>query len=63
MSNTTVPVLTEGGHLENKGPLIVGICWAFTGLSTVFVAARIYVRGYILRKYQLDDFFTILSIV
>ncbi|KAH9239043.1 hypothetical protein K456DRAFT_1827471 [Colletotrichum gloeosporioides 23] len=29
--------------MEDKGPLIIAACWAFTGLSLLFVAARLFI--------------------
>ena len=45
------------------GPTIVATCWAVTALGTIFVGARIYVRGVILKKLHSDDYFSILALV
>ncbi|KAK1535871.1 integral membrane protein [Colletotrichum paranaense] len=41
---------------ENKGPSSLGIIISVTALSTLFTAARLYVRGVILKKVHSDDY-------
>ncbi|KAF4119522.1 hypothetical protein GMORB2_4652 [Geosmithia morbida] len=48
---------------QDKGPRIVSVCWAVTAFSTLFVIARVYVRGYVQRKLQQDDYWTLLALV
>ncbi|KAH6843415.1 hypothetical protein B0I37DRAFT_346927 [Chaetomium sp. MPI-CAGE-AT-0009] len=48
---------------HNKGPLILAISFAVTALSTVFVAARLFTRAYIIKKLYLDDYFIFISMV
>lgn len=44
---------------QDKGPYTIAICWAVTAFSTLFVIARLYVRGKIMGKLQSDDWFTV----
>lgn len=46
---------------ENKGPWILITCWVVTAISTLFVVARIYVRGFLQRKFQQDDVWVIIA--
>ncbi|KAL4938830.1 hypothetical protein BDV06DRAFT_200073 [Aspergillus oleicola] len=41
---------------QTKGPRIVGIFWAFYGVSLVMVSARLYIRARWLRNIGLDDY-------
>ncbi|RYP61818.1 hypothetical protein DL770_009711 [Monosporascus sp. CRB-9-2] len=47
----------------NKGPIVIGIICAVTALSTVFAAARLFVRGKIKGKLLLDDYVIIISVL
>ncbi|KAI8281972.1 hypothetical protein K4K59_008077 [Colletotrichum sp. SAR11_240] len=49
--------------MEDKGPLIIAACWAFTGLSLLFVAARLFVRLAVYNKLMSDDYWIILSTI
>lgn len=46
---------------EDKGPKILALCWTFTALSSLFVAARLYARYSVHRKIFADDYWIILS--
>lgn len=48
---------------ENKGPWIVITCWVVTAVATLFVFARLYVRGWMMRKLQQDDYWTVIAMV
>lgn len=54
---TTAEVGSDVWIAQNKGPSIVTVCWTLTALGTVFVAARLYVRGMICNKLQADDYY------
>lgn len=43
--------------------MINALCWAFTALALLFVAARLFVRGAVHRKLFSDDYWIILSAV
>ncbi|KAK1505117.1 integral membrane protein [Colletotrichum abscissum] len=47
---------------QDKGPIIVIVCWIVTAISTCFVFGRVYVRGKIMKKFQSDDWFIILGL-
>ncbi|KAF6791411.1 integral membrane protein [Colletotrichum sojae] len=53
---------TPEWEAENKGPASLGIIISVTILSTLFTAARLYVRGRILGKFHLDDFLIVASV-
>ncbi|GKT51196.1 uncharacterized protein ColSpa_11377 [Colletotrichum spaethianum] len=48
---------------ENRGPTALGIVISVSTLSTLFTAARLFVRGKILGKVHLDDFLIIASVL
>ncbi|KAJ4397758.1 hypothetical protein N0V93_001994 [Gnomoniopsis smithogilvyi] len=48
---------------ENKGPVIITTCWIFSVLSTVFVAGRLWVRGAVWKKIQLDDHLVVAALI
>jgi hypothetical protein len=48
---------------QDKGPAILVVCWTMLAISTLFVIARLCVRGFILRQLRSDDYFTALALV
>ncbi|KAK4233520.1 hypothetical protein C8A03DRAFT_19421 [Achaetomium macrosporum] len=48
---------------EDKGPGIIATICVVTVLETLFCAARIYTRGRILGRLQLDDYLVVLSVI
>lgn len=40
---------------DDKGPSIIIVCWVFTALALLFLVARLFVRGHILKKFHADD--------
>ena len=48
---------------QNKGPWILITCWLVTAVSTLFVLARVYVRGWMQGKLQQDDYWTMIAMV
>lgn len=48
---------------ENKGPGILAACYTVEVIATFFVAARLFVRGRMMGKWQLDDWLIIVSMV
>ncbi|KAJ0160579.1 hypothetical protein CTA2_7724 [Colletotrichum tanaceti] len=48
---------------ENKGPTAIGIIVSVSVLSTLFTAARLFVRGKILGKVHLDDHLIVISVL
>ncbi|KAK1716856.1 uncharacterized protein BDZ83DRAFT_37886 [Colletotrichum acutatum] len=59
MSNATIPSegVGPGASLpsETRQPLVVGIISMFIALVAIFMAIRVYIRGYLLRGWGLDD--------
>ncbi|RAL00135.1 uncharacterized protein BO80DRAFT_408880 [Aspergillus ibericus CBS 121593] len=47
---------TEHGNAsDDKGPMILAVLWALTGLTTVLVIARMYIRTSLLHNLGADD--------
>lgn len=61
MSSSTMG--SAAWRAENKGPVIITTCWTFSVLSTVFVAGRLWVRGSVWKKIQLDDHLVVAALV
>lgn len=47
----------------NKGPSILATIITVSVLSTLFTAARLWVRGKILRQFHADDWLIVVSVV
>ena len=47
----------------SDGPAIIAIVGTFTGISALFVAARLYVRIKLMRNIGLDDYLIVLAMV
>lgn len=47
----------------NKGPAILASCYTVEVVASFFVAARLFVRGRMMGKWQLDDWLIIVSMV
>lgn len=48
---------------DDKGPMIIAVCWVFTGLALLFVSGRLYVRAFLHHKLSSDDYLIIFSSV
>lgn len=59
----TLPPLDPALAGENHSPHVIASICIVVALSTVFAAARLYVRVYMMRKFQFDDFIIVLSVV
>ncbi|KAF4633296.1 hypothetical protein G7Y89_g4834 [Cudoniella acicularis] len=46
-----------------RGPMIIGLTWAFTGLAVITVALRLYVRKTITRISGLDDWIMLVAVI
>ena len=57
------PQGSDAWRAQDNGPAIVATCWAITAASTVFVGARLYVRGVILKGLHSDDYYSLLALV
>lgn len=58
---TTSQKLPQDLIRQDKGPTVLAVCITLTAVATVFVAARLYVRGRILSRVGLDDWLIVLS--
>lgn len=63
MSGNDVVQLPPDIAAQNKGPVILGVVCSITALATVFVAARFYVKGWIKKKFSVDDWIILVSLV
>ena len=63
MSNTMSHGLYVRDDEVNNGTSMIAIVGTFTGLSALFVAARLYVRIRLLRNLGLDDYLIVLAMV
>jgi uncharacterized membrane protein len=57
MSTTAAP------SLENLGPTLIAIAWAFAVFSAVVIAFRCYVRLKIVNRFQIDDWLILFTFV
>ncbi|ROT35997.1 hypothetical protein SODALDRAFT_352843 [Sodiomyces alkalinus F11] len=48
---------------DDKGPMIIAVCWAFTALALLFVTGRLFVRAAVHGKLFSDDYWIILSAI
>lgn len=48
---------------DNRGPKILGVLWALTGLTTFIVAARMFIRKKLLHNFGSDDWLIAVSMV
>ncbi|PLB54041.1 hypothetical protein P170DRAFT_504869 [Aspergillus steynii IBT 23096] len=53
----------QAGHpSDNKGPKILSVLWSLTGLTTIVVIARMYIRFVLLRNVGSDDYLISVSL-
>ncbi|TIC97517.1 hypothetical protein CH35J_007496 [Colletotrichum higginsianum] len=52
MSDAAAPPTTS---TDNRNALVIGVSSAFMAITVLFMALRVYIRGYILRAWGLDD--------
>ncbi|PYI24826.1 hypothetical protein BO99DRAFT_439069 [Aspergillus violaceofuscus CBS 115571] len=48
---------------QNKGPVLLAVMWTLTGLATVLVWARLFIRTKIVRAFGLDDRLIAISMI
>lgn len=48
---------------DDLGPAVLSVAWVFAGISILIVAARFYVRIWIVRKLGIDDYIILLTLV
>jgi hypothetical protein len=56
-------VVTAENLHDDKGPKILAVLWTLTGLTTVMVIARVYIRLKLLRNFGTDDYLIVASMV
>ncbi|RYP84310.1 hypothetical protein DL769_001225 [Monosporascus sp. CRB-8-3] len=61
--STPPPPLDPARAGEDKGPTVTASISAVAALSTLFAAARLYVRVWIMRKFQFDDYMIVISVL
>ncbi|KAI1116324.1 major facilitator superfamily domain-containing protein [Nemania sp. NC0429] len=61
MSSHVSGSLLDGGHYPNRGPLVFAVTTGTLVLATVFVAARLTSRAFIVRQVSWDDYFIIIA--
>ncbi|RYP75442.1 hypothetical protein DL771_002327 [Monosporascus sp. 5C6A] len=57
------PPLDPARADEDKGPSVVSTITVVVAISTIVAAARLYVRGWITRKFQFDDYLILASVI
>ncbi|PYH88911.1 integral membrane protein [Aspergillus ellipticus CBS 707.79] len=53
----------DGKASDDKGPLILAVLWSLTGLTTVLVIARMYIRNSLLHNLGADDWLITTSLI
>ncbi|KAF4760718.1 hypothetical protein HAV15_006113 [Penicillium sp. str.  len=56
-------VVTAANLHDDKGPKILAVLWTLTGLTTVMVIARVYIRLKLLRNFGMDDYLIVASMI
>ena len=56
-------VVTAENLHDDKGPKILAVLWTLTGLTTVIVIARVYIRLKLLHNFGMDDYLIVASTV
>lgn len=54
---------SEAWRSQDKGPMILVACWTMTGISTLFVFARLCVREFVWKKLRSDDYYVTSALV
>lgn len=49
--------------MDDKGPMMIAVCWIFTVLAILFVGARLYVRAVVHDRLAADDYIVVFSCV
>lgn len=48
---------------HDKGPRILAVVWTLSALTTIFVAARVYIRQWLIRNAGIDDYIIVVALV
>lgn len=60
---STLPPLGPALAGEHKGHTVTASISVVAALSTIFAAARVYVRVRMMRKFEFDDYMIVFSVV
>lgn len=60
---STKMALTKENVNDNKGPKILSVLWTLTALTTLIVAARIFIRVRMLKNFGVDDYLIVISMM
>lgn len=55
--------VTIDNRNDSKGPEVLAVLWILTGLTTLIVLARLYIRLKMLRNFGVDDYLIAISMV
>lgn len=55
--------VTQENLNDDKGPKILAVLWTLTGLTTLIVSARIFIRLRMLKNFGIDDYLIVISMV
>ncbi|KAJ5131068.1 uncharacterized protein N7515_007107 [Penicillium bovifimosum] len=55
--------VTAENLYDDKGPKILAVLWTLTGLTTIIVIARVYIRLALLRNFGVDDYLIVVSTI
>ncbi|KAK6812302.1 hypothetical protein RU639_011785 [Aspergillus parasiticus] len=47
---------------NDKGPRILAVVWTLSALTTIFVAARVYIRQWLIRNAGIDDYIIVVAL-
>ncbi|KJK67166.1 hypothetical protein P875_00117405 [Aspergillus parasiticus SU-1] len=47
---------------NDKGPRILAVIWTLSALTTIFVAARVYIRQWLIRNAGIDDYIIVVAL-
>lgn len=59
----SIALSTYPDKMDDKGPMMIALCWIFTIFALLFVGARLYVRAVVHGKLGFDDYIIIFSCV
>ncbi|KNG91193.1 hypothetical protein ANOM_000608 [Aspergillus nomiae NRRL 13137] len=54
--------VTDTTDTHDKGPRILAVVWTLSALTTIVVAARVYIRQWLIRNAGIDDYIIVLAL-
>lgn len=54
-----MPSMLDGRPIDDRGPMVVAVCWTLTALASVFLALRLYCKYVSRRALWWDDWILI----